>query len=84
MGILDRNKSPAVLSKSSMQSVSIPNGTKQQFASSAHSKAIGSKKASYSFLTNNNVEVSLLLLFLPNKFNFIFIFFINFISLYFV
>ena len=64
MGILDRNKSPAVLSKTSMQSGSTPNGTKQQFATtnSSHLKAIGSKKASYSFLTNNNVEVRFRLL----------------------
>ncbi len=58
MGLLDRNKSPAVLSTSSLlASGSTP---KQQIMSSttiANSKIIGSKKASYSFL-NNNVEVS--------------------------
>ena len=71
MGILDKNKSPASLSKSSNSSPMQPqyglvsNGPnqqqKQQYANSSHLKANGNKKATYSFLNNNNAEVSAVL-----------------------
>lgn len=65
MGILDRNKSPAVLSKTSLRQSNCPNtpvnhaGANKQTTNAAHLKADGNKKATYSFLNNNNVEVSL-------------------------
>ncbi len=66
MGILDRNKSPAVLSKTSMMQSSSGQATpssarmrQQQFTNGAQLKASGNKKSTYSFLNNNNVEVSL-------------------------
>ncbi len=65
MGKLDRNKSPAVLSKTSlMQSsdgLTTPSSAgmrQQQFSNAAHLKTNGNKKSTYSFLNNNNVEVS--------------------------